>query len=243
MIKGLYRSASGMIPHLKKQEVSANNLANAGTPGYKKDLVFTQELSRAKQKFAPRRTDWEQPMIEDVYVDYTPGSLDKTGNALDLAIEGDGFFTLEAPDGSTLLTRSGSFGVDADGFLVFSDGFRVIGEGGPIEVGDGRVTVNHTGSIEVDGALVGRIVPNTVADMNQIEKIGDSMFAVKEGAELIAVESFSIRQGFLETSNVDLVREMIDMMISFRAYEANAKAMRSQDESLGHLFSRVGGRG
>ena len=241
MIKGLFTSASGMVPHIKRQEVSANNIANAGTPGFKKDMVFTQEMSRAQQKSAPRRSDWEQPMIDDVYTDYAHGALDRTGNALDMAIEGEGFFALEAPDGTTLLTRSGSFNVDADGFLVFSRGFKVIGEGGPIEVGDGLVSVAQTGEVQVDGATVGRIVPGTVADMDQLQKIGDSMFAVPEGTELIAVERFNIRQGFIETSNVDIVREMIDMMVSFRAYEANSKAVRSQDESLGHLFQRVGG--
>lgn len=229
-----------MVPHIKKQEVSANNIANAGTPGFKKDMVFTQELSRAQQKHAPRRSDWEQPMINDVYTDYAPGNLDKTGNALDLAIEGEGFFTLEGPDGTVLLTRSGSFNVDADGFLVFSDGFKVIGEGGPIEVSDGQVSVAQTGEIQVDGLTVGRIVPVTVPDVNQLQKIGGSTFAVPEGIELIAVERFNIRQGYIETSNVDIVREMIDMMVSFRAYEANSKAVRSQDESLGHLFQRVG---
>ncbi|MDH3892625.1 MAG: flagellar basal-body rod protein FlgF [candidate division Zixibacteria bacterium] len=243
MIKGLFTSASGMVPHIKRQEVSANNIANAGTPGFKKDMVFTQEMSRAQKKFVPRRSDWEQPMIEDVYTDYAPGNMDKTGNTLDLAIEGDGFFVLEAPDGTRLLTRSGSFNVDADGFLVFSDGFKVLGEGGPIEVGDGLVSVAQTGEIQSDGAIVGRIVPGAVTDISQLQKIGDSLFALPEGTELIAVERFNIRQGFIETSNVDIVREMIDMMVSFRAYEANSKAVRSQDESLGHLFQRVGGSG
>lgn len=241
MIKGLFTSASGMVPHIKRQEVSANNIANAATPGFKKDMVFTQEMSRAQQKLAPRRSDWEQPMIDDVYTDYAPGNLDKTGNTLDMAIEGEGFFTLESPDGATLLTRSGSFNVDADGFLIFSDGFKVMGEGGPIEVGDGLVSVGQTGEVEVDGVTVGRIVPRTVPDTRQLQKIGGSLFAVPEGVELIAVERFTIRQGFIETSNVDIVREMIDMMVSFRAYEANSKAVRSQDESLGHLFQRVGG--
>ena len=240
MIKGLFTSASGMVPHIKRQEVSANNIANAGTPGFKKDMVFTQEMSRAQNKLAPRRSDWETPMIDEVYTDYAHGHLDKTGNTLDLAIEGEGFFTLEAPDGTTVLTRSGSFNVDADGFLVFSDGFRVIGEGGAIEIGDGEVSVGQTGEVEVDGTIVGRIVPGTAPDIGQLQKLGDSLFAVPEGVELIPVEQYSIRQGFIETSNVDIVREMIDMMVSFRAYEANSKAVRSQDESLGHLFQRVG---
>jgi flagellar basal-body rod protein FlgG len=243
MIKGIYTSASGMAPHLKKQELSANNIANAGTPGFKRDMIFTQELSRAERKLQPRRSDWERPMIEDVYTDFTAGFFDKTGNALDMAIEGDGFFTLEAEDGSVLLTRSGSFMVDADGFVTFPGGLRLIGEGGPVEVGSGMVTIGQSGEIQSDGVIVARIVPSTVSDIDQLQKIGNSLYAVPEGTELIAVERFNIRQGYIETSNVDIVREMIDMMISFRAYEANSRAVQAQDQSLDNLFSRVGGKG
>jgi len=242
MIKGLYTSASGMVPHLKKQEVSANNIANAGTAGFKRDQVFTQELSRAQQKFLPRQTDWEQAMVDDIYTDFGPGVYDKTGNALDLAIEGEGFFTLETEEGATVLTRSGSFTVDANGFLTFA-GLRLIGEGGPVEVGSGQVVIGQTGEVQVDGATVARIVPSTVADVTQLNKIGNSLYEAPEGAELSAVTSFNIRQGFIETSNVDIVREMIDMMISFRAYEANSRAVQSQDQSLNHLFNRVGDKG
>ncbi|MEA3297794.1 MAG: flagellar hook-basal body protein [candidate division Zixibacteria bacterium] len=242
MIKGLCTSASGMIPHIRKQETAANNLANAGTPGFKKDIVFTRELSRAEKQFVPTKSDWQQPMVDDLYTDYSAGIFNRTGNTLDIAIEGDGFFTLLAPDGSTVLTRSGSFLVDNDGLLAFPGGMLVAGEGGPIEIGDGRVTVSLTGEIEVDGINVARIIPQTVADLNQLEKIGSSMFRVPEGVELITVEKASLRQGYLEASNVDIVSEMIDMIISYRNYEANARAIQSQDESLNHLFNRVVGR-
>ena len=86
-------------------------------------------------------------------------------------------------------------------------------------------------------------VPSTVSDIDQLQKIGNSLYAVPEGTELIAVERFNIREGYIETSNVDIVREMIDMMVSFRAYEANSRAVQAQDQSLNNLFSRVGGKG
>ncbi len=242
MIKGLYTSASGMIPHIKRQEASANNIANAGTPGFKKDIVFTRELSRAEARMQPKKSDWVQPMINDVFTDYAPGIFERTGNPLDLAIEGDGFFTLESEDGATLLTRAGSFTVDADGFLAFPGGLLAIGEGGPIEVGNGKVSVSVTGEVEVDGMAVARVVPRTVADLDQLEKVGSSMFAVPDGVELIDVEKTYIRQGFLEASNVDIVREMIDMIASYRAYEANARGVQAQDQSLNHLFGRVAGK-
>ncbi|MFH1687352.1 MAG: flagellar hook-basal body protein [bacterium] len=243
MIKGLFTSASGMIPHVRRQEIAANNLANAATPGFKKDGVFTQELSKANQKLASRKTDWEQPMMDKTYTDYAPGVFDKTGNPLDLAIDGDGFFVLTTPDGQTVLTRSGSFTSSAEGLLEFPGGATVMGEGGPVEIGNGQVSISSSGEVDVDGIVVARIVPRTVNDLTQLQKIGGSMFVVPEGTELIDVETSTIRQGYLETSNVDIVAEMVDMITSFRNYEANARAVQSQDNSLDHLFKRVAGQG
>ncbi|MBN1212273.1 MAG: flagellar hook-basal body protein [candidate division Zixibacteria bacterium] len=242
MIKGIYTSASGMIPRLKKQEVIANNISNSSTSGFKKDNVFVRELSRAEQKVAPKKSDWQTPIADEEYVDYRPGVFDRTDNPLDLAIEGDGFFTLQAEDGSTLLTRSGTFMVNSDGYISYPGGYLLTSEGGPIQVGNGKVSVGRTGEVEVDGLTVGRITPMTVDNLEDLKKVGRSLFAVPEGVELVPTVQPTIQQGYLETSNVDIISEMVDMIISYRAYEANAKAVQSQDNSLEHLFNRVGGR-
>ena len=243
MIKGIYTSACGMLPRIKKQEATANNIANASTPGYKKDRLFAKELSRAQMKRIPKKTDWHQPMVDRMFTDYSPGIFDKTGNPLDMAIDGDGFFTLQLETGQTVLTRSGNFVINRDGLLSFPGGALVIGEGGPIEVGSGQVSVGTTGEVESNGILVGRLAPVTVPDLNQLQKIGGSFYLAPDGVDLVPVANCSIRQGFLETSNVDIVSEMIEMIISFREYEANSKAIQSQDDSLEHLFRRVGSMG
>ncbi len=243
MIKGIYTSASGMIPHIRKQEVTANNLANASTPGYKKDQVFTQELSRAQQKQQVTRSDWQRPLVDDIYTNFTPGVFDRTGNPLDLAIDGDGFFQLELPDGTRALTRAGSFRVNSDGLLTFPDNALVIGSGGPIEIGTGTISVTQDGMVQVNGSTAGTITPVTVEDLGMLKKIGESMWTVPDDVELIPVPRASIQQGFLESSNVDVVREMIDMIISFRNYEADAQALKTQDQSLDHLFNRVAPKG
>jgi len=243
MIKGIYTSASGMIPRVKKQEISANNLANASTPGFKKDQVFTQELTRAQRMQQTVKSDWQQPMVDRTYTNFSPGVLDRTGNPLDLAIDGDGFFQLQLADGSRALTRAGSFKVNSEGLLEYPDGALVMGEGGPIEIGSGTVSVAANGIVQVDGSTAGAITPVTVADVNSLEKIGDSMFVVPDDVELIPTKNSTIQQGFLESSNVDVVREMIDMIISYRNYEANSKALQSQDQSLDNLFSRVAPKG
>lgn len=242
MIKGIFTSASGMIPRIRKQELTANNMANASTPGFKKDAIFTRELSKAKQKLMPRKSDWQQPMVDEVYTNFAPGVFDKTGNPLDLAIDGDGFFRLELADGSSALTRSGAFTVDSEGFITFPGGARLMGEGGPLEVGNGQVSVAQSGDVQSDGSTVGRITPVTVENLDELEKVGSSMFIVPEGTALISVTTSTVQQGFLEAANVDIVREMIEMIISFRQYEADSKSLQVQDQSLDHLFNRVGSR-
>lgn len=243
MIKGIFTSASGMIPRLRKQEISANNMANASTPGFKRDRIFAQELSRTEMKRVATTADWQKPMVSEVYTDFSQGIFDRTGNTLDVAIDGDGFFTLQLPDGQQVLTRSGSFTVNEIGLLAFPGNALVLGEGGPIQVGKGAVSISQTGYVESDGLAVGRLLPVTVNDLTRLEKIGGSYYLVPEGEELIPVEKFSLQQGFIEASNVDIVTEMINMIASFREYEANARAIQSQDQTLENLFRRVGGNG
>jgi len=243
MIKGLYKSASGMLPSLKKQELTANNVSNVSTPGYKKDSMFTKELSRAESKMSIKKSDWQQPISPEIYVDFQSGAFDRTGNALDLAIDGDGFFTIQLEDGSTAITRNGSFTVNREGLLSVPGGGIVLADGGAVEIGNGQVAVSASGQIEIDGANAGKITPVTVNDLQSLTKIGKSMFLVPQNEELVPVTTSTIRQGYLESSNVDIVSEMVNMIIAYRNYEANAKALQSQDTSLASLFSRVGGKG
>jgi flagellar basal-body rod protein FlgG len=242
MIKGIYTSASGMIPRVEKQEIIANNVANAGATGFKKDNLFIRELSIAERKTVPTKHDWEKPMANETYVDFTSGAFDKTENPLDLAIDGDGFFRLQATDGTIALTRNGAFMVDAQGYLSFPGGYRLMGESGPIQVGNGTITVAQSGEVQVDGSTVARIVPMTVADVQELDKIGSALFEVPAKVEITPSTTSAIQQGYLETSNVDIVREMVDMIIAYREYEANAKALQQQDASLDNLFNRVAGR-
>jgi len=232
-----------MVPSVRKQEMHANNVANAKTTGFKRDVQFTKELSRAEAKTRVTRSDWQLGIAGQTFVDFTPGIFDKTGNPLDLAIEGDGFFTLQAEDGSTYLTRAGMFQVNQDGLLEFPGGLTVNGEGGPIEVGNGSLTVDQSGDVLIDGSKVNRIVPQTVDDLSQLEKVGRSLFRVPEGIQLTPAVHTSVRQGYLEAANLDIVREMVDMIVTYRTYEANVKALQSQDNSLDHLFRRVAGDG
>nr|MBN2276242.1 flagellar hook-basal body protein [candidate division Zixibacteria bacterium] len=240
MIKGLYRSASGMLPQIKRQEVVANNLANASAPGFKKDMVFTKELSRAEARKVPRQSDWETPMIDQVYTKYEQGNFDQTGNPLDLAIEGDGFFMFDSGDGNSVLSRAGALTVSSDGFIVNPDGQQLLGDGGPIAVGGGNVSVNESGQVEVDNTVAANIRVVNIEDPTILVKVGKTSFMVPDGIEPAPAVNIIIRQGYLESSNVNVVEEMIGMITSYRNFEADAKAVQAQDDSLEKLFNNVG---
>jgi flagellar basal-body rod protein FlgG len=241
MLKGIHTSASGMVPRARKQELLANNLANVGTPGFKREVLFTEELSKARMRLAPKQADWETPMVDRTYVDFAPGTFDRTGNPLDLALDGDGYFRLQDDQENIFLTRSGHFTVDEEGYVTFPGGLRLMGEGGPIQVGRGDVMIGADGAVQVNNLTVARITPVTVADQSELIKRGGSLFGVPAGTEIIPPVNVEIQQGYLEAANVDVVHEMVEMIIAFRTYEANAKAIQQQDQTLDHLFQRVGG--
>jgi flagellar basal-body rod protein FlgF len=241
MLKGIYRAASGMIPQIKKQEITANNIANASTPGFKKDQVFLQQLDAAKRAALPRKSDWQTPMIDQVYTDYSQGSLDQTGNTFDVAIEGNGFFVTESPTGEMrLYTRNGNFSVDSEGFLSTSEGNRVLGEGGPIEVGEGRVNFGEDGTVSVDEEAVGKLQVVEFPDPKVLTKAGESGFAAADQAQPAPAAKVMLKQGFLERSNINVIKEMVDMIMTMRSFESGSKSIQMQDNSLDALFNQVG---
>lgn len=241
MLKGIYKAASGMIPRMKKQEITANNIANASTPGYKKDSTFIKELDSAAKAAMPKHSDWETPMIDQVYTDFSQGSLNNTGNVLDVALEGEGFFVLESSDGGEVqYTRNGSFKTDLEGYLCSSTGDRVLGEGGPISVSGGEIGINESGEIMIDGVVANRLQVVNFEDKKLLGKVGSSGFIASEGTEPVPGEKFSIKQGFLEQANINVIKEMVGMIITLRNFETGSKVIQTQDESLKTLFTQVG---
>lgn len=238
MIKGIYSSASAMIPRIRQQEVIANNIANVTTPGFKKDSVFVSELSSAQRRGIATKSDWETPMIDQVYTDQSQGSFDKTGNMLDLAIDGDGFFVIQNEDGTEALTRNGSFTTNDSGSLVNSFGETVMGTGGPIQLPAGDVSVSGDGIISVNGVQLTTLKIASVENPAQLNKVGGKFF-IPEGIELTTAVNFAVRQGYLESSNVDIITQMVEMISSYRNYESDAQALKAQDESLEKLIREV----
>lgn len=255
MLRGLYTSWTGMVNEQKRLDVISNNLANSATLGYKQESVSSQAFDKL---LTLKIRDGSQAYhnqaigtmslgvkIGEVYTDYSQGSIRETDSNFDLAISGEGFFTINYTNSngetSTRYTRDGSFQVTKDGYLVDSEGNRVQGEGGDITIpADARsVSIDKDGTITVDGAIIDRILLTDFEDYDYIVKVGDNMYTVVDGAREKDATG-TILQGFTEQSNVNVVSEMVDMITVTRAYEANQKVIRAMDSMLDKAVNQVG---
>jgi flagellar basal-body rod protein FlgF len=240
MIKGIYSSASGMLPRLKSQEVLANNLANSSSPGFKKERVFLKTLTEAQKKLLPQSSDWEEPMIDDIFTDFEQGMLEQTENMFNLAIEGDGFLVVSDGENEKY-TRNGDLLLSPEGFLVTPTGEKVMGDSGPIMIQGTELNIAPTGEITVDNVSAGKLQVVDFPKPYELKKVGEGLFAPKkEGVSPLPAKDFSLRQGFLEQSNVNPIDEMVDMIASFRYFESAQKSIQMQDQTLEKLIEQVG---
>lgn len=224
MDRGLYIAASGMIAEQMRQDAIANDLANAATPGYKADRVT--QGSFGDLLLANTSTGRVVgPLGMGTYADeqvtnLTPQALRVTGEPLDLAIAGEGFFAVQTPQGIRY-TRNGQFSASAAGQLVDQLGNPVLGpDGQPVQLtADGTVVPGSVGVFAVANA----------------EKVGDNLFVGAAGGQATG----EVRVGALEGSGVDVARTVVDMIVSFRAYEANQRAIQTIDETLRRTATQV----
>ncbi len=241
MLRGIYIAGSGMLAESTRQEVVAQNLANALTSGYKRTDAATQPF----QTFLLRNMAMPgQPEIGSMNMGSevsrldivsTQGPLRSTSNQLDLALVGDGYFAVNAP-GGTRFTRDGAFTIDQTGTLVTKEGFVVRGQNGPIKAnGTEPIGISQDGVVTQGSRTLGRL---------QITAL-DPQSLTKEGASLMTgtprgTATATVRQGFLEGSTVNPVSEMVELIRVMRSFEANQKSVQAQDETLGQAISKVG---
>lgn len=234
MIRGISYAASAMVARARQQDVTANNMANAGTSGFKRQSLFLRRLTEAS---IPADKPWLQPYDSGLYTDFSQGPIESTGNPFDLAIEGEGFFKVITPNGE-LYTRNGSFTKSATGELVTSNGYAVSSEGGAITLPVGDMYVNGTGEVSVNGEIVGVIQIVRFKNPQLLNAVGQTYYQTTEPPEPDTTSR--LRQRYLERANLDPVTEMVNMITSFRYFETAQKAVQIQDETLGRAVNQIG---
>ena len=238
MIKGIQTAEAAMRPKLVRMELIANNLANVNTTGFKRDRLFVQMLSDSVGGKADAAGDLDSVQVIQG-TDFSDGSLRQTGNPLDVAIQGRGFFAVDTP-GGLRYTRNGSFRLSADGALVNTEGNQVMGTGGGIRFPDmqkleqATVSITDAGEVMIDKETIGRIRVVNFADTSVLRKETASLFAAPPGTPTIdgVVPPGAVKQGFLEESNVNGVEEMIAMTELQRSFDTDQKVLQALDDSV-----------
>ena len=234
---GLYAAVTGAAIQAQRLEILANNLANVSTTGFKKDLLALQVVEGSSRTPSPSA---DLVGIYRAVTDFSQGSLNRTGNPLDLAVEGPGFFEILTPDGPRY-TREGRFTRDALNRLVTSDGEPVMGDGGPLVLDGSEIVMGSDGEVTVDGIPAGRIRIVHFKDTGLLAKVGGNLYENRGGeGNLDAGAASSVLQGYVEISNVNQVREMIGLIEVSRAYETYQKVIQSMDEASRMVQERLG---
>jgi len=236
MLNSLFITLGGKYVIERKMEAISNNLANASTAGYKASRpafkMATTDTQSANDTMLPHTA------INDLdnHIYFSDAPIIETGNRLDVAIQGSGFFALQGKDG-TAYTRNGQFTLDQDKRLVAMDGSPVMGQGGGEIILDGKeINIGDDGTIYVDGRQAGQLKIVDFADKSKLRNLGRSSFVnIDPTAVEITPDKVTVKQGYYETSNVNVVAEMVDMMSAVRAYEAYGKV----DQAMHDIMSKL----
>jgi len=259
LVRGMYTAASGALVAQSAVDTIANNLANVNTTGFKRTLLQVQaqpkldlyrfQTDPAKSGARTAGVPMQVPIgalgsgaqIFDTPADFAQGSIAATGNDLDVALSGPGFFAVRAGNGAVRYTRDGEFLRDQNGFLTAQNGDRVLNAGGNAIAlpTSGKVEIGRDGTISVAGQNVDRLSVVEFANPVNLRPEGANRF-VDTGAGAHAATNTSALQGSLEKSNADVVRSMVDLIANERWFDANQKSIQTQDDAVAQAVQTVG---
>jgi flagellar basal-body rod protein FlgG len=242
MNSGMYSALSGNLAAMTRMDIISNNLANVNTPGFKKDKVsFEGLLSSVTAPPAVPPATTADPILqrEIVFVDHAAGPVVQTGNPLDMAIDGDGFFAVRTPQGIAY-TRQGNFRLSSDGTLVTVDGYPVQSQGGSIQINGSRVEIDSKGAVVVDGTAGATISMFDFPKPYTLTKTGSALFVPADPGITPQTAKGQLRQGHLEGSNVETVSEMVQMIENSRYFEACQKVILSFNDLTSKAANELG---
>jgi flagellar basal-body rod protein FlgF len=244
MDQGMYTAAAGAIAMEERLNIISNNIANLNTTGFKKDQMSFEQFMRQLDTSMLYTGQYKTVPIDVVAVsssiDLTPGTPVKTGNELDVAIMGDGFFVVNTDKG-VRYTRAGSFQLSAENTIITPQGYAVQGDGGDITLDPTKtnLVISSLGKITQDSDEVGTFQIVTIPP-EELVRQGNNLFSVREGYTPEPVEKPALNQGSLETANVEPITEMVEMIAAARAYDAFQKVIRSVNDAYSYSIHNVG---
>jgi len=236
MTKGLTISARALELQTERHAIIAENIANAGTAGYKRTRVAFKSFATALDQALGQSTEAQDIVLKERFDD-TSGQLQPSGNPCDFALAGPGYFALQ-DDGGRVYTRNGAFRLDAEGTLVDQSGRPVLGQSGPIRIIGDSWSVSDDGTVTVDDLVVDQLLivefPPELATRR-----GEGIFDVPVAAARVVPDPH-VRQGYLESSNVQVVEEMVQLINALRTFEASQRLIQAQDRTLEHAVNEIG---
>ncbi len=238
MISGLYSAASALDAAETRHRIASENLAHVHQPGYRRRVIeqttFKEVLSQVEDVAGYSKTLGVSDTEMMIHVDHSAGVLEQSNRPLDVALQGEGFFSVEGPEGR-LYTRNGRFHINPEGTLVTVDGLAVRGQGGPISIpAEGTLNslqIDQTGRILVNGQEVGQLELTRFDAPEQLTAAGASLFRDPGTAEAQDAD-IQVLQGYFEKSNVSPIDELVSIMVASRQYEAAKRAMTAIDDSI-----------
>jgi flagellar basal-body rod protein FlgF len=241
----LYQAAAAMNAQARWQELITQNLATSSVPGFRKqDISFSAVAAGLDSSAAGANAARYVIPSAHAATNFQSGELRTTGNPMDFALEGPGFFEVQLPNGSQAYTRDGEFQLNAQGQLVTKQGYTVMGDGGPLQFdpnNGGAITISASGDVSQGGEVKGKI---HLVEFNQpqaLTTIGEGYFLANgPNAQPASASATAVRQGFLEASNSSPTVEMASLITAMRMFEANQHVMQMQDERMGQVITNLG---
>ena len=236
MLDGIYATAEGLEAFTKRQEVIATNLANANTFGFKRNITDFERILEQIDGY-----EESESLRANIAIDFSNGDLEYTGNSLDIAVDGKGFFTIETEEGLRY-TRSGQFQLSDGGEIITSSGDLLLSASGPIRIprGSSEIRIDINGVVKADDRVVGDLLITNFEQPSLLIPKDKSLFE----APITAIPDttytdFKIAQGYLERANVNVVMEMVTMIENMRNYEASSHVMKNFSDTIQGLISSL----
>jgi flagellar basal-body rod protein FlgG len=252
MFRGFYTLTSDMLTQQRRLNVISNNMANAATPGFKKDSLMTTTFAEAlayrtgsidKSDQTPLSTIAMMRVADEKITSYEQGGFDTTGRPLDVAIAGEGFFVIQTPGGENVYTRNGSFTLDEEGYLFLQHIGRVAGaDGNPIMLATDKIEFKWDGTIvHADSQTpMGKLAVVGFTDYYPLEKTGEGMFLNEDPANVYEMDMPDVRWRMLERSNVNAMDEMVAMITSQRAIQSASQIIKMYDMIMSKAANEIG---